>query len=314
MKEIIIKSNDEGQRTDRFLMKLFPDLPMGMLYKAIRNKKIKVNRKRCTNDQRLHAGDQIQLFLPPQWLEEKKATVAFLQVPKALSIVYEDDQIVVIDKPVGLRSQSDQAQVQDCVVNRLLHYLYAKGEYDPEKEQSFTPAICNRLDRNTRGLIIAAKTAKALREMNEGIREHHVQKYYLACVEGVLQTKTGELRLYHKKEGTKAILFETPKPDTKPCSLRYQIWKKHAQHTIIEVELLSGKFHQIRAMFAFIHHPLLGDVKYGAKKQVAYQALAAYRLCFHFPIHSGLAYLNEKRIMIDPESIVDMWQRQTLFG
>ena len=113
MKEIIIKPNDEGQRADRFLMKLFPDLPMGMLYKAIRNKKIKVNRKRCTNDQRLHAGDQIQLFLPPQWLEEKKATVAFLQVPKALSIVYEDDQIVVIDKPVGLRSQSDQAQVQE---------------------------------------------------------------------------------------------------------------------------------------------------------------------------------------------------------
>ena len=135
MKEIIINHNDQGQRTDRFLMKMFPSLPKGTLYKAIRNKKIKVNRKRCTIDQRLCEGDVVQLFLPPQLLSEKEADWSFLQVPKALTIVYEDAQVLILDKPVGLRAQSDRAQVQDCVVSRLRHYLYAAGTYDPGDEQ-----------------------------------------------------------------------------------------------------------------------------------------------------------------------------------
>ncbi len=129
MKEIIINHNDQGQRTDRFLMKMYPSLPKGTLYKAIRNKKIKVNRKRCTIDQRLCEGDVVQLFLPPQLLSEKEADWSFLQVPKALTIVYEDAQVLILDKPVGLRAQSDRAQVQDCVVSRLRHYLYAAGAH-----------------------------------------------------------------------------------------------------------------------------------------------------------------------------------------
>ncbi len=313
MKEIIIGKNDEGGRIDRFLMKVFPDLPKGMLYKAIRNKKIKVNRKRCTIDQRLQSGDCIQLFLPPQLLEERKHEYAFLKVPKQLTILYEDDQLLILDKPVGLRSQSDQSQTQDCVVTRLWHYLYAKGEYDPQQEQSFAPAICNRLDRNTRGLIIVAKTMRALRSINGAIQEHQIKKYYVACVEGTLAQRQGTIQLYHKKEGTTALLFSQPQPGTTRCSLRYRVWKQFAQDSLVEIELISGKFHQIRAMFAYLHHPLIGDVKYGAKRQNMYQALAAYRLCFDLPKESDFAYLNEKKIQIPVDQILGEWQIETNF-
>lgn len=310
MKEIHVQENDAGQRVDRFLMKLFPSLPKGMMYKAIRNKKIKVNRKRCTIDQRLQFQDVVHLFLPPEVLEEKKQADAFLQVPKELDICYEDEQILIVDKPVGLRSQSDAAGPQDCVVMRVLRYLYEQGSYEPHREQSFTPAICNRLDRNTRGLIIAAKTANALREINAGIRSHQVKKYYLACIEGKMDREQEEIQLYHQKIGTKAQLYAHPHPGAYPCALRYRQLAFYHDASLLEVELISGKFHQIRAMFAFMHHPLLGDVKYGAKQRNTYQALAAVRLQFAFPQESTMAYLNNQTIAIPWEKIEKDWKQQ----
>lgn len=313
MKEIIINHNDQGQRTDRFLMKMFPSLPKGTLYKAIRNKKIKVNRKRCTIDQRLCEGDVVQLFLPPQLLSEKEADWSFLQVPKALTIVYEDAQVLILDKPVGLRAQSDRAQVQDCVVSRLRHYLYAAGTYDPGDEQSFSPAICHRLDRNTRGLLVAAKTADALREMNAAIREHRVHKRYLACVEGVMEPAQGEVVLHHRKEGTQAVLFERPHPGTQPCRLRYRTLRSLASRTLIEVELHSGRFHQIRAMFAYLHHPLVGDVKYGGTRQKGHQALTAYALSFSFPLTSVLAALDGHTVALSIDDVLAAWKAEGLW-
>ena len=172
MKEIIIAKNDAGQRVDRFLMKAFPALPRSYLYKAVRSKKIKVNRKRCEIAQRLQEGDHVLLFIDPRFLQDEKKEHDFLQVPASLDVVYEDEHILVIDKPQGLRSQRDEQGPQDCAVSRILHYLYVRGEYDPDQEQSFVPALCNRLDRNTRGLLIAGKHARALRDMNAAIRAH----------------------------------------------------------------------------------------------------------------------------------------------
>lgn len=310
MKEIIVQTNDAGQRVDRFLMKLYPTLSQGVLYKAIRNKKIKVNRKRCSGDQRLCEGDVLLLFLPPQLLCERTQVDDFLQVPSTLSIVYEDEHLLIIDKPIGLRSQSDQAQGQDCVVSRVKHYLYRQGSYDPSREQSFTPAICNRLDRNTRGLLIAAKTAAALREVNAAIREHRVQKRYLALVEGAMTPAQGRIVLHHRKEGTRALLYEQPAFDTTPCSLRYQQLRCFSSCALLSVELESGKFHQIRAVFAYLHHPLLGDVKYGGTRQKgSYQALAAYSLRFHFAKDSPLAYLNDRTFSLPQQTLLAQWRK-----
>ena len=168
MKEFIINENDADQRVDKFIQKTMKTMPKSLMYKYIRNKKIKVNRKRCEISQRLQAGDSMQCYIPEEFYETATAR-SFLQVPYALDVVYEDASILLLNKPKGLRAHSDTSEVQDNLADRVLHYLYRKNEYDPAVEQSFTPALCHRIDRNTQGLVIAAKTAAALRCMNEKI-------------------------------------------------------------------------------------------------------------------------------------------------
>lgn len=186
MKEFIINENDADQRVDRFIQKTMKTMPKSLMYKYIRNKKIKVNRKRCEISQRLQVGDTMQCYIPEEFYEV--ATMrSFLQVPNALDVVYEDDAVLLINKPKGLRAHSDTSEVQDNLADRLLHYLYCKKEYNPTTEQSFTPALCHRIDRNTQGLVIAAKTAAALRCMNEKIALRQVEKKYLCIVQGKLK-------------------------------------------------------------------------------------------------------------------------------
>ena len=183
MKEFIINENDADQRVDRFIQKTMKTMPKSLMYNYIRTKKIKVNRKRCEISQRLQAGDTMQCYIPEEFYEA--ATMrSFLQVPNALDVVYEDDAVLLINKPKGLRAHSDTSEVQDNLADRLLHYLYCKKEYNPTTEQSFTPALCHRIDRNTQGLVIAAKTAAALRCMNEKIALRQVDKKYLCIVQG----------------------------------------------------------------------------------------------------------------------------------
>lgn len=199
MKEFIINENDADQRVDRFIQKTMKTMPKSLMYKYIRNKKIKVNRKRCEISQRLQAGDTMQCYIPEEFYEA--ATMrSFLQVPNALDVVYEDDAVLLINKPKGLRAHSDTSEVQDNLADRLLHYLYCKKEYNPTTEQSFTPALCHRIDRNTQGLVIAAKTAAALRCMNEKIALRQVEKKYLCIVQGKLKKKTGSYRAVSSKE------------------------------------------------------------------------------------------------------------------
>ena len=276
MKEVIIKTNDANQRLDKYLMKSFPNLTKSMMYKAIRNKKIKVNRKRCEFNQMLNENDSILLFLPPDVLEEKEREI--LEV-KPLDIVYEDDDILVVNKSYGLLSQSDTSQPQDCLVNRIQSYLYATHQYDPKQETSFVPTICHRLDRNTTGLVIAAKNANSLRIVNEAISNRKIHKYYRALVDGVLE-EDGSIQVYIKKDGTKALVSNTKKEDYKLASLNYTVVERKPNETRVEIELLTGRFHQIRASFSSIHHPLVADVKYGYKGKKKRIELQAYKLVF----------------------------------
>lgn len=274
MLEIQITKNDADQRLDKFLMKTFPELTKSMMYKAIRNKKIKVNRKRCEFNQILVQDDHILLFLPPDVLVQKERVI---EKSRPLQVVYEDENILVVDKPAGLLSQSDQKEGQDCLVARVQSYLFEKKEWDPNGEHAFAPTICHRLDRNTEGLVVAAKNAMALRVMNEAIKERKLHKYYVAWVDGVLEQPFYKMRYFLKKEGTKAFVQKSKSPGFVPAQMNVKVLKREKNRTLIEVELLTGRFHQIRALMGFIHHPLCHDHKYGSASKGQY-FLRAYRL------------------------------------
>ncbi|MDD7281080.1 RluA family pseudouridine synthase [Floccifex sp.] len=276
MEEIIIQKNDANQRLDKYLMKTFPNLSKSMMYKAIRNKKIKVNRKRAEFNQILNEEDHLLLFLPPDVLVKKERAIL---EQKELDVVYEDKNYIVVNKEYGLLSQSDSNENQDCLVNRIQSYLYHNHEYDPEKENSFAPAICNRLDRNTTGLVIAAKNAQALRKMNEDIASHRVHKYYRAWCDGIIQ-KDGMITCYIKKENTKALVSKTEKEGYKQAILKYKVIDHREHETKVDIELCTGRFHQIRASFSYIGHPLIGDVKYGYRGNKKQISLQAYKLKF----------------------------------
>lgn len=273
MKQIDISKNDAGQRLDKFLMKTFPKMPKSMMYKGIRNKKIKVNRRRCTFDQKLQEGDSVLLFLPPDVLETKQRT---LLKNDQLDIVYEDQNLLIINKPAGLLSQSAAAG-QDCAAARVQSYLARSGQWDPQ-EHSFAPAICNRLDRNTEGLVIAAKNAEALRTINRAIARRQIRKFYRARVSG--EPDEGNIELYLKKAGTKAIVRKTPAAGYKPAKMRLTVTETNGSTSWCEIELLTGRFHQIRACLAYLGHPLVGDRKYGYRGHESAYHLTAFRLDF----------------------------------
>lgn len=300
MRELYIHQNDADQRVDKFLMKACPSLPKSLMYKFIRNKKIKVNRKRCEISQRLKMGDVIQCFIKDEFFLTKTKN-DFLQVPSQISVLYEDDDIIAVDKPIGFLVQKDQAGIQDNLTDRLLHYLYDHGQYDPKKEQSFIPAFAHRLDRNTEGIVLAGKSAAGLRCLNEKLKTHEIEKYYLCIIEGHMMEKQGDLKFYHRKSEAenKAELFDKELPNTKLIHTSYRVLKETHKESLLEVQLHTGKSHQIRASFAFIHHPLYGDVKYGAKPQNTHQALCAYKIRFHFQGENCyLNHLNGKEIIL----------------
>ena len=276
MQEIKIGVNDAGQRLDRFLQKHYATLTKSMMYKAIRNKKIKVNRKRCTYDQKLQEGDSILLFLPYEFLETRQKACPVNT--GSIDVVYEDDDIVLVNKPVGLLSQSDEKGLQDTLVNRIQYYLYQKKEYDPQRENSFAPAICHRLDKNTSGLILAAKNARALRLMNDAIACHKVRKVYYAKIEGTPLWDTREVVCYIKKQETRALVQSNEAPGYKEARMFVKVMERQKEQTMVQIHLETGRFHQIRASMAYLGYPLCGDVKYGYKGSEKKYSLCAYHL------------------------------------
>lgn len=308
MREIVIAKNDADQRVDKFLMKALPTLPKSLMYKYIRNKKIKVNRKRCEISQRLQVGDLVQCYIAEEFFAKAESAYDFLQVPKQLDVIYEDANVIIAAKPIGLLVQKDHSGVQDTMNDRLLHYLYDQGAYDPVREQSFTPVFAHRLDRNTEGLLIGAKNAEALRILNEKLRNHEVMKYYLALVEGSPAQAQGELTFYHQKDGKRnqALLAKTPLPGSTLIHTSYRVLHTYEHTSLVEILLHTGKSHQIRASFAQIHHPLVGDRKYGAAKSEAfpYQALCAYKVRFAFQDDGGcLASLKNREFVWENSSL-----------
>jgi 23S rRNA pseudouridine955/2504/2580 synthase len=295
MKEITINENDANQRLDKFLTK-YMNIPSGMLYKGLRKNCVRVNDKHVKQgDYKLKAGDVLKLYFKDEFFHEEKK---FVPIKSNLKIVYEDENILLIDKEIGCVVHEDDRGTKDTLIRRIQSYLFEKGEYNPENEHSFSPALCNRLDRNTGGIIIAAKNAAALRILNEKIKNREIKKLYLCIVEGH-PNKEDELSAYLTREEKIVSVSDTITENSKLIKTRYKVIAEDRKTSLVEVELLTGRTHQIRAQFAHIGHPLVGDVKYGAKKADHYHALYSYKLIFGFKSDAGiLNYLDGKEFSV----------------
>ena len=312
MRIIKIKKNDAGQRLDKFLSKAVCGLPASLMYKYIRTKKIKVNRKRAEQNYYLCEGDEIQLFIREEFFESpEKDTGALSRITPKITVVYEDENIILCNKRPGVLVHEDEGAGDNTLIMHIKAYLYRKGEYDPADEQSFAPALCNRIDRNTGGIVIAAKNAEALRVMNQKIKDDEIRKFYICAVHGNMEKDRETLAGYLKKDAKSNTVKVSDKAidGYKNIITKYRTLTRHGGSSLLEVELVTGRTHQIRAHMAHIGHPLLGDGKYGINKSdkgkgYKYQALYSYRLIFDFADNSGaLGYLKGKEVSLSPEDI-----------
>ncbi len=316
MKSFTINKNDANQRLDKFINKSVPLLPKALMYKYIRIKRIKVNGKRAEISTRLNIGDIVDMYINDEFFEKSPTEYDFLKASKNLDIIYEDENIILCNKKVGILSHPDDQEYIDTLIGRIKRYLYEKGEFNPEDESSFTPALVNRIDRNTGGIVIGAKNADTLRVLNQKMKDRELHKFYLCIVHGEIKSKSGILEGYLVKDENKNKVTVSKRKfaDSKEILTKYNVLDTQDDLSLIEVELLTGRTHQIRAHFASIGHPLLGDGKYGTNalnKKYGYkkQFLYSYKLVFDFTTDAGmLEYLNHKEFEVS-----DVWFKEEFY-
>jgi 23S rRNA pseudouridine955/2504/2580 synthase len=307
MKEFRIQKNDAGARLDRFVSKAAPLLPSSLTQKYIRTKRIKINDRGAKRDTRLTLCDTVQMYENDEFLETPSEENAFLRVgDPALDIVYEDDNLLLVNKAPGVLCHGDGGFDYSTLIARVQSYLYQKREWNPAAENAFAPALCNRIDRNTQGIVIAAKNAAALRIINEKIKTREIDKYYLAVVIGQLSPAAGRLEGYLFKDAVKNQVFISKK-ETKGsvyAATEYETVKYNSGLTLVRCRLLTGRTHQIRAQLSHAGYPIVGDGKYGSEREnkkygEKHQLLCSYRLVFSFTSDAyELEYLNGRQFKL----------------
>ena len=308
MREFTIGKNDAGQRLDRFLGKTLPLLPPALAQKYIHLKRVKVNGKGSKRDARLQQGDVLQLYINDEFFDKPREDNLFLTLFRpSLDIVYEDENLMLLNKRPGLVVHADETEKVNTLINHIQAYLYQKREWNPRWENAFTPALCNRIDRNTGGIVIAAKNAETLRIINQKIRDREIDKRYLCITVGTPRPPQGEVSCFLLKDEKKkqVAVYHRPVPGGKTAVTRYRTLETRGELSLLEVELLTGRTHQIRATMADLGCPLLGDGKYGdgqvnRRYGETRQALYSYRLTFDFPTDAGLLnYLRGRSFQVE---------------
>lgn len=303
MKEVNITGKEENQRLDKFLLKYFNNAPKSFVYKMLRKKRIKFNGKKAEGNEIIKNGDKLQMYIAPETMDSLMSEKEIVKAERHFGIVYEDDNILVVSKPAGLLSHPESSADKNTLIDQILYYLYEKGEYDMSKESSFTPAICNRLDRNTGGIVIAGKNLAAVQAVNKAIAQRKIKKYYITMVRGEF-TQEKELFGYHvKDELTNTVkVLKKEAPGAKKIFTKVKPIAVKDKFSLLEIDLITGKSHQIRAHLKSMGYPVIGDRKYGEmrvntrfkdKYGLNNQFLFAYKIAWH-ENEGVMAYLNGK--------------------
>ena len=312
MKSFTAGPNENGVRLSRFVEGVTKDMPRSMMYKAFRNKRIKVNGKRAEPDTRLSAGDLIELYINDEFFPVGKPTARTAKPPRRqppVTVVYEDENFAVLYKPAHLLCHSDRTGDAN-LVDAFAAYLETKGEYDPHAEKRFAPALCTRLDRGTEGLVLAAKSYAALRDLNAIIRDDMMKKEYLTITVGAPPQGRFVAWLQHSEKNNKVRIHARESEGYKQIITEVTVIRQAGPFALCRIGLITGRTHQIRAHLAYLGHPVLGDIKYGNRKMnertgTRTQALCAVRVSFlDIPEENSLHYLSGKVIKLKDPQIV----------
>jgi len=310
MRTVTISEKYAGKRIDRVLMDIFPHAPASAIYKALRKKDIKANGARIKDNYMVNTGDKLDIYISDNVLDGVPPD-AGCKMNKGFTVVYEDKNILIVNKEQGIPVHPDREQMNGTLIELVQDYLTQKGEYSPGSPQSFPPALCHRLDRNTGGLVIIAKNNESLKILLAKIKSKEVKKYYLCLVKGKMEKEQAELRAFLTKDEKKSRVFISDKKtkDSQEIITKYKVlsYEKDIDLSRLEIELVTGRTHQIRAHMAYIGHPVIGDGKYGTNAinrplRAKFQALWAYKIRFDFKKDAGiLNYLNGKQFEVKPE-------------
>lgn len=316
MKRFTAGTNEEGVRLSRFVQNVTVNLPNSLLYKSFRNKRIKVNGKKADADYRIHAGDVLELYINDEFFSAAPAPKAPARRQPPVQVVYEDENLAVLYKPAHLLCHSDRTGDAN-LVDAFAAYLEAKGEYDPHAEKRFAPALCNRLDRGTEGLVLAAKSYAALRDLNAIIRDDMMKKEYLTITVGAPPQGRFVAWLQHSEKNNKVRIHARESEGYKQIITEVTVIRQAGPFALCRIGLITGRTHQIRAHLAYLGHPVLGDIKYGNHKMnertgLKTQALCAQRLTFgRIPEENTLQYLSGRVIKLNDPEIVKTYERLT---